>query len=129
MRGTTNTTSIATRWTCALAAVALLIVSSGCASTTTIGSTLADPARYLDRELSLSGTVIDSYAAEDRNAYQIGDGTAWLWVLTDTDLPARGALVAVTGTLREGADLGSLAGRLPMAAGAPVLVESTRSVR
>jgi hypothetical protein len=62
--------------------LALLIgamVSSACASRT-INQVLADPGRYRDRQVKLSGSVVDSYSLIGNGAYQIEDSTGRLWV-------------------------------------------------
>jgi hypothetical protein len=86
------------------------------ACATTINKVLADPSRYRDREVKLSGAVIDSYSFGSRGAYRISDRSGELWVVSERGVPRKGARVTVTGTIREGFNIGSLGDRvkLPM---------------
>jgi len=102
------------------------VATAACA--TTINRILADPSRYRNHEVQVSGTVLDSASILDRGAYRIADGTGQLWVVSDRGVPRNGARVKVRGTIREGYNLGSLGGRikLPAAIGSGlVLVESS----
>jgi hypothetical protein len=94
-----------------LAASAL--VSAACASMT-INKVLADPSRYRNREVRLSGAVVDSYSLAGRGAYRIDDATGQLWVVSDRGTPRKGARVMVKGTIREGFNLGSLGDQIHM---------------
>lgn len=100
-----------TRLTLAIFATAVL--SSACASAT-VNRVLADPSRYRDREVRLSGRVMDSYSVVDTGIYRIADRTGELWVFSDRGVPRTGAEVTVTGTIREGVNLGNLGERLPL---------------
>ena len=57
-----------------IAALAILVVSAlgsaACASKT-INQVLADPSRYRNRQVELSGSVVDSYSLANRGAYRI----------------------------------------------------------
>ena len=102
------------------------LASAACASRT-VNQVLADPSRYRDREVRLSGAVVDSYSFVNRGAYRIDDGTGQLWVVSDKGVPRTSARVTVTETIREGFNLGSLGGRfnVPLGLGSGlVLMES-----
>ena len=100
----------------ALAMLAVSTLVSACASRT-INQVLADPSRYRDREVKLSGAVVDSYSLANRGAYRIDDNTGQLWVVSDGGAPRKGARVIVKGTIREGFQ-SRLAGRTdPLAGG------------
>lgn len=106
-----------------------MLFAAGCASTS-VNRILADPSRYRDRDVRLSGSVVDSYSFANRGAYKIDDDTGQLWVVSDRGVPRRGARVKVKGTIREGFSLGSLGDRvrLPQTLGSGVvMVESDRS--
>ena len=92
------------------------LMSASCASTS-INRVLADPSRYRDREVRLSGAVVDSYSLANRGAYRIDDDTGQLWVVSETGTPRKGARVTVKGTIREGFNLGSLGDRINLPAG------------
>ena len=107
------------------------LASAACASRT-VNQVLADPSRYRDREVRLSGAVVDSYSFVNRGAYRIDDGTGQLWVVSDKGVPRTSARVTVTGTIREGFNLGSLGGRinLPQGIGSGlVLMESSHKAK
>ncbi len=99
------------------------LASSACAALT-INQILADPARYRDRDVRVSGSVVDSYSFVDRGVYRIDDRSGELWVLSDRGVPRKGARVTVRGTIRDGFSLGSIAERakLPSALGSGLLM-------
>lgn len=115
------------------AGFALLIVSAlvSTACATTINSVLADPSRYRTRDVTLSGTVVESFSLAERGAYMIDDGTGQLWIVVNRGTPRKGARVKVTGTVREGFNLGSLGDliKVPGVGSGLVLVESSREAR
>jgi membrane protein implicated in regulation of membrane protease activity len=107
------------------------LVSTACAART-INQVLADPSRYRNREVRLSGAVVDSYSLANRGAYRIDDDTGQLWVVSDTGTPRKGARVTVKGTIREGFNLGSLGDRINLPAGVGsglVLMESSHKAK
>jgi hypothetical protein len=113
------------------AAAMMLLLTAGCA-TKTINHILADPSRYRNNEVTLKGTVVDSYSIMDRGAYQISDGTGRLWIVSSHGVPRTGARVKVIGRVREGANLGNAGGRInlpPGIAAGIVLVESSHSAK
>ena len=120
---------------CRAVVVAVLSVSalaSAACAARTVNQVLADPSRYRDREVRLSGAVVDSYSLVDRGAYRIDDGTGQLWVVSDKGVPRTSARVTVTGTIREGFNVGSLGGRLkvPLGLGSGlVLIESSHKAK
>lgn len=106
------------------------LVSAGCA-TKTINQVLADPSRYRNRQVQLSGAVVDSYSLANRGAYRIDDETGQLWVVSDRGTPRKGARVTVKGTIREGFNLGSLGDQinLPGVGVGLVLMESSHKAK
>ena len=116
--------SLASRLAVVVLLGATAVAASACA--TTINKVLADPSRYRNEEVTVSGTVVDSYSFDRRGAYRLADGTAELWVVSDRGVPRTGARVKVTGIIREGFNVGSLGDkvRLPMKlASALVMIE------
>ena len=108
--------------------VAGALTSTACASTRTINQLLADPGRYRNDTVKLSGEVIDSYSIADRGAYQIDDGTGRLWVVSEHGVPRKSARVSVKGTVREGFNFGTLGDLIKLPAGIAagmVLMESS----
>ncbi len=81
----------------------------GCASKR-INDVLADPARYSDKNVTLTGDVVESYSITGRGFYRIEDGTGRLWIFSDKGVPRKGARVSVKGKIKDGFDLGALLG-------------------
>lgn len=110
--------------------VAAIALMATIACATRVNNVLADPSKYRDREVTISGDVRDSYSIMSRGVYRVEDSTGSLWVYSDKGVPRTGAKVSVTGTIREGFNLGNLADRLPagMASGL-VLIERTHKAR
>ena len=107
--------------------LALAALTTGCASRT-INELLSDPSRYRNKEVTLSGSVVNSYSVLGSGAYQLDDTTGRLWVVSNAGVPRQGARVTVKGTVREGFNLGSLGDRLKLPSGVSagvVLMESS----
>jgi hypothetical protein len=101
-------------------AVVLLLAASAAATSacaTSINKVLADPSRYRNEEVTVSGTVLDSYSIGSRGAYRISDRNAELWVVSERGVPRKGARVKVTGTIREGFNVGILGDRVKLPVG------------
>ena len=113
-----------------IAVVAMAI--GACASTKTINDLLADPGRYRDRTVQLSGEVVDGYSVGNRGAYRLKDDTGELWIVSDEGVPRRTAKVIVKGRVREGFNLGSLADLIklpPCLAAGMVLMEISHKAK
>lgn len=118
--------------TVVVAALSVSALASAACASRTVNQVLADPSRYRDREVRLSGAVVDSYSFVNRGAYRIDDGTGQLWVVSDKSVPRTSARVTVTGTIREGFNLGSLGDRInvPLGLGSGlVLMESSHKAK
>jgi hypothetical protein len=102
----------------------LTAVMSVACGASTINKVLADPQRYRNREVKLTGSVVDSFSVVGRGAYQLDDTTGRLWIVSDRGVPRRGARVDVKGTVREGFNLGSLGDRLKVPNGL-VMIENS----
>ena len=96
-------------WTVWLAGASLAALSAGCAQKT-VNDVLADPHRYADRNVALSGRVVESYSVVGRGFYRIEDPTGRLWVFSTRGVPRTGASVSVKGKIHDGFDLTSLSG-------------------
>jgi hypothetical protein len=106
------------------------VTAAACA--TTINHVLADPSRYRNKEVKISGRVEDSFSIVDRGAYRIVDKTGEMWVVSDRGVPRVGASVVVHGTIREGFNLGVFGGRIKLPGGVSsglVLVESSHRAK
>jgi hypothetical protein len=92
-----------------LAAAALAAVASACATGASIGQVKTNPGRYVDKSVTVRGTVTSSWGVPlvPLKMYQVDDGTGEILVVTDDDrIPSRGARVKVTGKVGEFAVLG-----------------------
>lgn len=113
------------------AGVLALALTSACASST-INKVLSDPSHYRNRDVRLSGSVVDSYSFANRGVYRIGDETGDLWVVSDRGVPRKGARVSVKGRIQEGFNVGSLLDRIALPAGIGsglVLIEASHTVQ
>ena len=74
-----------------LAVLVLLAVAaaslSACA--TSINKVLADPSRYRNEEVTVSGSVLDSFSIGTRGAYRLADGGAEIWSCPKEACPGR----------------------------------------
>lgn len=111
-----------------IVALTAVVLGAGCAAKS-INKVLADPSRYRDREVKVSGDVRDSYSVGSTGMYQIDDGTGRLWVWSNQGVPRKGARVTATGTIREAFNLGALGNLVKLPAGAVVLMEREHHVR
>ena len=107
------------------------LASSACA-TMTVKQIMTDPSRYRNRDVRVSGAVVDSYSLAGRGAYRIDDGTGQLWVVSETGVPRQTARVTVKGKVREGFNLGGLGDLINLPPGVKtglVLMESSHKVK
>lgn len=118
-----------THWP-ALLVLTLVTLGLAACSSVTVNKVLADPSHYRNREVRVSGNVVDSFSLMERGVYRLRDGTGELWVFSEHGVPRNGARVKVTGTVREGFNIGDLGGRLPRGIGSGLLlVESSHKAR
>lgn len=84
------------------------LLAAGCPERVRISDIEANPSKYLEKEISIAGTVRDSYgiAIPGTNvrggAYKIDDGTGSIWVITNESVPVKGAQVGVKGLIGSG---------------------------
>jgi hypothetical protein len=91
-------------WLIALLVAAFFITA--CPQRETISKINADPGRYRDRDVTVAGTVTDSYGLLNYGVYEIDDGTGKLLVVTQRGVPARGAKVGAKGRVNTGFNYG-----------------------
>lgn len=82
------------------------LLLTACPQQTSVSKIMSDPARYRNKEVSIAGTVTDSYGILGQGAYEIDDGTGRLWVATTRGVPSRGAHVGVKGHILSGFNVG-----------------------
>jgi hypothetical protein len=80
--------------------------ATACPQRQTISKINADPGRYRDRDVTVAGTVTDSYGLLNYGVYEIDDGTGRLLVVTRRGAPARGSKVGAKGRVYTGANYG-----------------------
>jgi hypothetical protein len=80
------------------------ILLAGCAPLT-IGRITADPSRFQNKTVRVSGTVTNSVGAMGKGRYQLDDGTGKIYVISGKGVPSRGSKVEVTGRVSPGVEL------------------------
>ena len=111
--------------------VLLIAVAAGSAACAgkTIQHVTADPARYRDRDVTISGYVKDSYSVAGQGAYHLEDRTGSIWVISTHGVPRKGAEVKTKGTIKEGFNLGPLNNLIKLPSGGVVLIEREHKVQ
>jgi hypothetical protein len=105
------------------------LLTTACASRT-INEVLADPGKYRNKEVKLTGSVVSSFSVVGTGAYRLDDRTGQLWIVSDHGVPREGARVSVKGTVREGFNLGALGNRLPAGLSSGiVMIESSHQAQ
>jgi hypothetical protein len=82
----------------------------GCASTS-LNSVMADPGRYRDRDVTISGVVEESMGVVGRGFFRLRDGENSLWVYTSRGLPRKGSRLKSKGRIRDLASIDQLTSR------------------
>jgi hypothetical protein len=98
-----------TRASLLVAAVLLAVFSAACASGASVGQLKTNPGRYVDKSVTVHGTVTSSWGIPlvPLKMYQVDDGTGEILVVSDDSrVPSKGARVKVTGKVSEFAVLG-----------------------
>ena len=114
-----------TRKALALGLVAAFALSATGCATTTVARLLAEPNKYRNDNVSLSGDVTESMSLLGHGAYKLDDGTGTLWVVSRHGVPRKGARVKVKGEVKDVVDIGSIF-KLPEEVGSGlVLLESS----
>jgi hypothetical protein len=82
------------------------LLLTACPERASISKIMADPAKYRNKEVGITGTVTDAYGVLNTGAYEIDDGTGKMWVVTRRGVPARGSHVGAKGRVYTGFNLG-----------------------
>ena len=109
--------------------VACALLVTACA--TSVRRVTADPSRYRNREVTISGVVISSASVLGRGIYRVEDRSGALWVVSNSGVPRQGARVSVKGRVQDAFDIGIFRGaNLPAGlASGVVLIESSHRIR
>ena len=82
------------------AVVGVVLLLAGCPQQTSIANISHDPGAYMNKEVSVVGTVNRSYGVLGNGVYELTDGSGSIWVLSEGyGVPSDGAKVGVTGTV------------------------------
>jgi hypothetical protein len=83
-------------------AAALFLSACG---TVKIARINADPSRYRNRTVRVTGNVVNSVGLLSTGGYQLEDDTGKIYVVSRAGVPSRGSHVTVTGTVVSGAEV------------------------
>ncbi len=86
-----------------LSALILLVFTTiGCSRATSIGDILANPSQYEGKDLTIKGTVGETawFALVEKGAYQLGDGSGTIWVITNQPPPQKGQSISTKGKVQ-----------------------------
>ena len=74
----------------------------GCSRATRIGDILANPSQYEGKDLTIRGTVGETawFALVGKGAYQLGDGSGNIWVVTSQPPPQKGQSISAKGKIQ-----------------------------
>lgn len=92
-----------------IATLGFAVIIAGCASGASIGQLKTNPGRYVDRNVTVHGTVTSSWGIPmvPFKMYQVDDGTGEILVVSQHNrVPSKGARVRVTGKVGEFAVIG-----------------------
>jgi hypothetical protein len=78
-----------------------VLPATACSGTTKVGDISAAPLQFEGKQVSIKGTVGDTlwFAALGKGAYQLGDGSGLIWVVTTQPPPQKGQSVSCEGTV------------------------------
>lgn len=80
------------------------VLLAGCAPVT-IGRINADPSRFQNKTVTVSGTVTNSVGVLGKGGYEVDDGTGKIYVISGKGVPSRGSEVEVTGRVSPGVEV------------------------
>lgn len=78
------------------------LMLAGCGSTR-IARIQADPMRYQNKSVRVTGTVVNSFGVLGKGGYQIEDDSGKIYIISATGVPSKGARVTVHGRVMPGA--------------------------
>jgi hypothetical protein len=87
--------------------LAATLLASACPSRVSIGKILANPTKYSEKDVVITGRVTNSFGISMIGGiYKIDDGTGSIWVLTSKGVPSKGAEVGLKGKVQDGLNYG-----------------------
>lgn len=85
----------------------MTMVLLGCPQQVRIGDLTSNAARYVDKEVTITGTVASSFGLLGPGAFEVDDGSGKIWVLSEKfGVPSKGARVGITGRVIQGVNVG-----------------------
>ncbi len=81
---------------------ALLLAACGSVK---IGRINADPTRYQNKTVRVTGTVTQSMGVLSTGGYQIQDDSGKIYVISGTGVPSKGSTVTVKGRVQSGVNI------------------------
>jgi hypothetical protein len=82
--------------------IILMFTTISCNRATRIGDILANPSQYEGKDLTIRGTVGETawFALVGKGAYQLGDGSGNIWVVTSQPPPQKGLSISSKGEVQ-----------------------------
>jgi len=82
--------------------ILLAFTTIGCSRATSIGEILANTSQYEGKDLTIKGTVGETawFALVEKGAYQLGDGSGTIWVITSQPPPQKGQSISTKGKVQ-----------------------------
>lgn len=83
-------------------------LATACPQRASIADIEANPSKYLNKKVTVAGTVRDSYGVSvpftqiRGGIYKIDDGTGSIWVATQNSVPTKGVQLSVKGRIQNG---------------------------
>ena len=91
------------------ALILLAFTNIGCSRATRIGDILANPSQYEGKDLTIGGIVGETtwFALVGKGAYQLGDGSGNIWVVTSQPPPQKGQSISAKGEIQSTFSIGA----------------------
>ena len=112
----------------AMVLASAMLVLVGC-EYKTINQIMAEPQRYANRDVGITGNVVRSFSVLGAGAYQVDDGTGKMWVVAKNNVPREGARVGVKGKIQDGFNLGGLVKLPEVVRSGMVMIESSHRAK
>lgn len=84
------------------------LLTAACPERQSIANIESNPSKFNNKEVGIAGTVRDSYGLnipllqKRGGVYKVDDGTGSIWVVTERDVPVKGAKIGVKGKVQNG---------------------------
>ena len=88
--------------------VLMVVLASSCAQVTKIGDIKASPSQYANKEVTVKGTVNNSFwfSLLSKGAYEISDSSGTIWVVVTQTPPVKMDIIQVSGTVQSAITVG-----------------------